>query len=92
MAEQNERTCIECKFCMQQDYGYSNYTVEGTNARCLFGLVGEFDTGEERQVEAAKQVCQGCPHFSQGTGLYFDCDGDDINQSIADWIKQYVNR
>jgi hypothetical protein len=28
MAEQNERTCIECKFCMQQDYGYSNYTVE----------------------------------------------------------------
>lgn len=27
--------CFNCKFYMTQDYGYSNYTVEGTDHHCL---------------------------------------------------------
>ena len=33
----NEKSCVGCKFLYMQDTGYSNYTVEGTDAICAKG-------------------------------------------------------
>lgn len=37
--------CRKCRFAVEEDYGYSNYTVEGTTFKCLLGKhpEGEFD-------------------------------------------------
>lgn len=29
------KRCTDCKYCVVHDFGYSNYTVEGTNIECL---------------------------------------------------------
>jgi hypothetical protein len=29
--------CTDCKYCVEQDEGYSNWTVEGTEIDCLLG-------------------------------------------------------
>ena len=46
--------CTSCKFAVLEDYGYSNYTTEGTNFRCGVGKHpdGEFDAfyGEEKNL------------------------------------------
>lgn len=91
-----EKVCTNCIFCKIQDYGYSNYTVEGSTGSCLFNLVPEFentsypDEQQAKLLENVKDIAEKCPHFTEGTGLYFDCDGEDIEQSITDWRRQYV--
>ena len=92
------RVCTNCLFCVQKDHGYSNYTVEGTTGACLFGLVPEFEATdyeyasaeEKRQLDAMHEIAKSCPHFTAGTGLYYDCDGEDEERNRAAWIAQYV--
>ena len=31
----DKKTCLDCRFAVEEDYGYSNYTVEGTDVHCL---------------------------------------------------------
>ncbi len=90
----SDRTCVECIFCRQSDYGYSNWTAEGTTAACIFNLSPEFDTypnGQQKiAFEAAKKIAETCKAFRAGTGLYEDVDGEERERGILGWIEQYV--
>ena len=66
--------CTECRYCYMQDYGYSNYTIEGTEFVCLKRLHpdGDFDRfyGENQKLKHAEK----CESFEVGGGLHIDCD------------------
>lgn len=86
---EEKKSCASCIFCTHKDYGYSNYTVLGTNVECLFGLMSS-DDEDEAKLAAAVATAETCPHFTPGTGMYLDCDGEDDEAQRKAWIEQYV--
>lgn len=70
----NDRNCGNCKFAVHEDFGYSNYTTEGTTFHCGKKLHpdGEFDEfyGEDKRLKFAEQ-CQG---FEAGEGVVMDVE------------------
>lgn len=73
----DKRTCDECRFAVNEDNGYSNWTVEGTEFSCAKKLHpnGTFDRfyGANPKLDYAEK-CQG---FEAGEGIDMDveCDG-----------------
>lgn len=72
----DERSCQDCRFACHMDYGYSNYTTEGTTFHCAKKLHpnGEFDEfyGEDKRLKYAAE----CPGFEAGDGVSMDVDGE----------------
>lgn len=88
----SESLCTDCKFCLSVDYGYSNYTVEGTNCSCLIGVNPEL-TGLEHcdsSVADAFRRAQTCEHFREGVGPTQDVDGEAIAANYIDDPELYV--
>ena len=56
------RRCSECKNCLLQDYGYSNWTVEGTDSICNKGKREDFDYSDKELDFSAI----GCDSFLKG--------------------------
>ena len=75
---ETEKKCSNCDFCVLQDFGYSNYTVEGTEVYCSNGLnpAAPFDRwyGADSRDEFAKT----CSAFQHTVGpVSIDCDFED---------------
>ena len=71
--------CETCKFLRRQDYGYSNWTVEGATLDCLKRLhpMEEIDDQfESRAFAEAMAFGATCAGRVEGDGPYFDCDGE----------------
>lgn len=68
--------CVECKFCVLEDYGYSNYTVEGTDADCLLNLNPEFPKDNWYGEAEAHDFANVCPRFAKGDPIEIDVDHD----------------
>lgn len=88
----NIRTCLECRHCAQMDYGYSNYTVEGTEVACMLDVHpdGTFDRfyGVEKKLTFAA-VCQ---RFEEGEGFELDCDRETLEDALPAhraWFENY---
>ncbi len=80
------KTCENCKFFVKKDYGYSNYTVEGTTGSCLAGKhpAAEFEVSYDSQPEY--EVAKQCSYYNKGECWDLDCDGE--NESPSDeWVK-----
>lgn len=71
------KTCEGCKFALFDDFGYSNYTVEGTTFHCLKTLHpdGQFDRfyGGNPQLNFAEK----CSGFFGGDPVCLDVDRED---------------
>jgi hypothetical protein len=69
-----KKSCTGCKWALHDDYGYSNYTTEGTYFHCLKKLHPEdgFDEfyGEDKRMDFAQE----CPGYQAGEGTALDCD------------------
>jgi hypothetical protein len=67
--------CDACRFCVEQDEGYSNYTVEGVTIKCAKGLHpdGDFDRwyGEDKRLNAVVD----CSGYVEGEPLDLDVEG-----------------
>lgn len=78
MADEAKRSCENCKWALGDDYGYSNYTTEGTYFHCLKKLHPEdgFDMfyGEDKRLDFAQE----CSGFQEGGMITLDCDRDDV--------------
>ena len=68
--------CNECKFCVLEDYGYSNYTVEGTNANCLLDLNPDFPTDNWYGDAEAHDFANVCPRFKEGYATHVDVESE----------------
>ena len=71
----NMRTkCDECKYCVLQDYGYSNYTVEGITADCLLNLNPDFPKDYWYGEEPVLNFAERCQRFAAGEPTMIDTD------------------
>ena len=71
------KKCNACKYHLNQDTGYSNYTVEGRDIYCLLeqnpDLPVDLWYGDEPKLDFAET----CASFQPGDGVYVDVDHDD---------------
>ena len=53
------KKCSNCSFCLLKDYGYSNWTVDGTNSVCRRGKRPTFDVGwnDDNENDLFAQEC-----------------------------------
>jgi hypothetical protein len=77
-------TCNGCRFACFVDYGYSNYTVEGTEFYCAKSLHpdGHFDRfyGEDKRLDFAAE----CSGFEAGEPISMDVDQEGIADLTPD--------
>lgn len=84
--------CTDCKFCYEQDYGCSNYTVEETTVWCLRNAHPNFPKdrwyGEEPELEFANQ----CPLFIEGNSVkgYVEDSEEDILKELDQERKELM--
>lgn len=87
-----DKTCCDCRFAVNIDFGYSNYTVEGTTFHCAKKAHpdGEFDRfyGEEKKLKYAGE----CGQFEAGECVDMDVDGEneaDLTPSQREIYEMY---
>jgi len=84
MSEEIKKACTTCVLCLREDYGYSNWTTEGTNLACLAGLNPALDGQEEPygdlspELAAALDVALTCPKYRVGAPATLDVDIEGI--------------
>lgn len=74
-------TCETCERFYSQDYGYSNYTVEGTSFGCYAGVFEETEDYSDN-----KYIADECIHYTEGDMWELDVDGETEQPSKA-WLK-----
>lgn len=74
------RNCNECRFAILEDYGYSNYTVEGTLFYCAKRLHPE--NGFDRFYGANPKLdfAETCTGFELGAPLEIDVDKEKLGE------------
>jgi len=88
----NRKTCQSCNICYKQDYGYSNYTVEGSAIGCYLNHFDEYDEYDldKLQTQAHNQA-DNCKDYNKGEMCHLDVDGEDTGASeeqIKIWSRQ----
>lgn len=85
MTDDTKRACTTCVLCLRRDYGYSSYTVEGTELYCLAELNPGLDGQEEEtwrevtpELAAALDVALACPRYRFGAPATLDVDREGI--------------
>lgn len=85
-------SCQDCSNCLMADFGYSNYTVEGTTVVCMGGAHPdrEFDRfyGEDERLLFARE----CPMFHPGGAHELDVDHEDLHllpRHVRDYVESY---
>jgi len=86
------KDCTSCHFLKSEDYGYSNWTVEGTSCSCMHPSVSSDEVEEDSwndPVAWRRFILQAsvCPYYLQGNGLYFDCDGEACGGKPREYIE-----
>jgi hypothetical protein len=87
--------CNECKWCVLEDYGYSNYTVEGTNAECLLDMNPAFPVDMGWGLTEEIDFANVCPRFKEGAPIEVDVDHDNghlINYAYDGEVKEMLER
>ena len=86
--------CDECKWCVLEDYGYSNYTVEGTGADCLLDLNPDLPADHRWGEASALAFANVCPRFKEGNPLLVDVetDGNLINYTNDTEVIEFLEK
>ena len=73
-----QKRCDRCVYAHLQDYGYSDWTTEGTTFKCMRNKNphGEFDRwyGEDSRLLYAEQ----CRKFTPGDPVHLSVEGNEI--------------
>lgn len=81
--------CESCKFYVLDDYGYSNYTVEGTMQCCAKKVFVSFDRFYGNAPEQAK-IPDPCPRYEFGEPIEMDVEMDGFNY-LTDEQREIYN-
>ena len=84
-------SCTDCKFAVFTDYGYSNWTVEGTDFNCSNKLHpdGVFDRFYKQNAKL--NYAEQCSGFTSGEAIHMDVDCEGIDD-LTDEQKQIYGR
>ncbi len=83
MTDETKRACTTCVLCLEEDFGYSNYTVEGHNLFCLAGLNPEMDDREMEykvtpELAAILDKALTCERYRFGAPATLDVEQEDV--------------
>jgi len=87
------KNCGNCKYAICKDYGYSNYTVEGTHINCLKSLNPEFPCDRGYKLPKELLFASQCSSFIQGDPVSVDVDQEQgalVNYSDDDEIRELL--
>lgn len=70
------RHCDFCRYALNEDYGYSNYTTEGTTFWCLKSVHPNDGFDRFYGTDKRQNFAIDCPEFSEGIPVEMDVDGD----------------
>lgn len=75
-----DKKCSECVFAILHDYGYSNYTVEGTTVYCSKDI--HPDNGFDRWYGQDKRNlhAENCSSFIEGSPVEIDVDSESLEK------------
>ena len=78
--------CIDCKYCLQDQYGSSNWTVEGVTCYCLQNKNPDFPNDRFYEKEPALDFAEKCDYFKEGEGITLDVDREcqAMEQKLSD--------
>lgn len=79
--------CNNCKHGLQVDYGYSNWTVEGTDFGCEHHPESPFDMwyGDDERLNYATQ----CEFYTNGSNLSLDVEQEEAKDLTASDIERF---
>lgn len=80
------KTCYSCKLFYTQDYGYSNYTVEGSSIGCYANMFEEIDAEQDLGLS---YTATDCINMIDGDPWSFDVDGECDGPS-DEWKKSVL--
>ena len=60
------KLCTNCENAIESDYGYSDYTVEGTEVDCKLDLNVDLPTDRFYTEEPALKFAEICPAYRRG--------------------------
>ena len=93
------RKCTDCKYCVQKQYGHSNYDVEETEAYCLLELNPKLPDYRSCLEEPALNFANRCPRFTSGRGPEIDVeiefpfpDGYSDDAEIRELLKTWYHK
>lgn len=68
--------CFDCKYLVKCDYGYSDYTVEGTTGYCLKNLNPGLpkDCWYEENRDRVPWTLDNCPGFQKGDVIFLNVE------------------
>jgi hypothetical protein len=74
-----DKKCSECDFAILEDYGYSNWTVEGTSVICSKGLHPQGDFDRWYGQDDRDKIAETCEEFQSTIGPpHVDCEREEI--------------
>jgi hypothetical protein len=101
----NEVLCSNCRYSFCIEYGYSNYTVEGSDLYCVADFISRQGVDRFWNEEPVLQEAETCPWWTKiDVEITFDVDlinnwldyFDDEDASrrilITNWIKRNKDR
>lgn len=68
------KKCTDCKYHITEEYGNSNYTVEGTNISCLKNMNPKFPCDRGWDLIPEIKFAEECPTFKVGLGVCLDVE------------------
>lgn len=71
--EEKPRVCTNCRFARLQDYGCSNYSVDGTMVECV---EKKHPRAEFPDDSPENDFASNCESFQQGNPIYLSVDED----------------
>lgn len=89
--------CTDCKYCIEQDTGHSNWSAEGIDVDCLLGLNPDFPEDEFYGEDPCLLYAQKCNNFTKGAGVKVNVDLEEgkledysENIEVKELLKKYA--
>ena len=73
MEENKPLRCFGCSRLSMKDYGWSDWTVEGTQLQCQ---ANQFEDVEDKEENKIFEVAEKCQCFNAGNPLRISVDGE----------------
>ena len=73
---EDDKTCIDCKFYIELEYGFSNYSWEGTEIDCIRNKNKDFPADRFYGLVNAINFAKECTFFNKGPNTIVDNDHD----------------
>lgn len=82
-------TCENCRFAILHDYGYSNYTVEGTEFSCAIDAHPEGSFDRFYGVDERLGYAERCGDFVAGVAIEIDVEEATLDDLFPDQREIY---